>query len=138
MAKIVESPENSWNPEYEGIDFTADYVGKIATHEIDYVYFQDDDFAFQLTEENTFYFDNDTHKDMEALAITDPRDGRAWWWFRATHGEFADLLEWAGPHATCIHTLIPRPEVVRNFMRLQERDLGDFVPEDWNNGEIAE
>jgi len=132
VAKIYNSPENEWQPVYEGLDFTEHWMGAIATAQEGFVYFDTfEGYEFQLTEENTILFMNDTRDEMDGIAIVDPRDSNAWWWFRGIYKDFEYLENLLCNHATIITTVIPRPEVVKNYMALMRKDLGDFMPEEW-------
>lgn len=140
MGKLITASENQWTPEYEGVNYRNDYmryVGEMTSIDQppDYVYYQDQDgFIFQVTEESCMHYQNITNEDLESVAIIDPRDQRAWWWFRGIHNNFEDLVEVVGLHATVLSTIIPRPEVVRNFVNLMESKQHDEVPEEWLNG----
>jgi hypothetical protein len=132
MAKIFNSPENEWQPVYEGLDFTEHWIGAIATASEGFVYFDTyENYTFQLTEENTVMYMNDARDEMDGIAIIDPRDDNAWWWFRGIYKEFDYLESLLCNHATIITTVIPRAEVVKNYMALMKKDLSDFVPEEW-------
>lgn len=118
MASIIWAENNNWYPEYEGCNFHDVYTEKAQDQDYDFAYFKDDDgYTFQINEENGIYYQNDTIEDMNACALVDPRDDKAWWWFPDSR-PWEYVSEAIGIHGTYIHTVIPRPEVVKNFMRI--------------------
>ena len=131
MSHIEITNDNEWVPEREDLDYTANWIGALVAHDAGFLYFVDDDYRFQITEDNAICYRNDTNEEMNGTALIDPRDRNAWWWFQGITAEYEDLYEPMSPHALHIISILPRPEVVRNFLRLAQYDLEDYPPETW-------
>lgn len=139
MGKLLISQENTWNPEYSGVNYRNDYmrfIGEQCEYDDEppeYLYYEDTDgYTFQITEESCYYYQNLHSEDMNGVAIIDPRDSNAWWWFKGIHKNFQDLIDHVEMHSSIISTIIPRPEVIRNYIAILEaRADTDHVPDDW-------
>jgi len=138
MARINAESENNWQPKFGDIDWYPLYEQMLEEQGEEHPYFlycENNGYKFQLTEENTFVYTNRTAPRMNAVAIVDPTDNCAWWWFVDTHEEYYELEEFVAPIATIISSDIPQEIVVRNYLERSLSDVVgiDYVPEGWED-----
>ena len=138
MHEIKYGPENNWNPKYGDIDWYPmyeEYMESMGENTPEPLFLHTETYHFQLTEENSFVYFNRVAQQMNAVAIVDPIDNCAWWWFEDTHEDFEDLVEMVGPSATIINSDIPGEIVVKNYLRQILKDIVsvEYVPEEWEN-----
>lgn len=138
MARINAESENNWQPKFGDIDWYPLYEQMLEEEGEEHPYFlycENNDYKFQLTEENTFVYTNRTAPGMNGVAIVDPKDNAAWWWFADTHEDYYELEEFVAPIATIISSDIPQEIVVRNFLQRSLSDVVniDYIPEEWED-----
>lgn len=138
MASIVNGPENHWHPKHGDIDWYPMYEQMLEEEGEEhpyFLYYEHNGYKFQLTEENTFVYTNRTAPGMNGVAIVDPLDGCAWWWFADTHEEYDELEELVAPIATIIMSDIPQEMAVKNYLKRTLKDVVEvnYVPEEWED-----
>jgi hypothetical protein len=138
MASIVNGPENHWHPKFGDIDWYPMYEQMLeeeGEEHPEYLFYEHLGYKFQLTEENTFVYLNRTAPGMNGVAIVDPLDNCAWWWFADTHEEYDELEELVAPIATIISSDIPQEMAVKNYLLRTLSDVVevDYVPEEWED-----
>ena len=138
MARINAESENHWNPKYGDIEWYPMYLQMLeeeGEERPENLYYEHLGYKFQLTEENTFVYLNRVAPNMNGVAIVDPLDNCAWWWFADLNEEYEELEDLVAPIATIISSDIPGEMVVKNYLRRSLSDIVqvDYVPEGWED-----
>jgi hypothetical protein len=138
MARISSESENHWNPKYGEIDWYPMYEQMLEEEGEEpplYLYYENLGYKFQLTEANTFVYLNRVAPNMNGVAIVDPLDNCAWWWFADLHEEYEELEDLVAPIATIISSDIPQESAVKNYLLRTLKDIVsvDYIPEEWED-----
>ena len=138
MARINAESENHWNPKFGDIEWYPMYLEMLeeeGRERPENLYYEHQGYKFQLTEENTFVYLNSVAPNMNGVAIVDPMDNCAWWWFADLHEEYDELEDLVSEIATIISSDIPQETVVKNYLKRSLSDVVqiDYVPEGWED-----
>lgn len=136
--------DNVWQPEISDVDFTQrlhKYLGGIATGTemwTAWAEVEDDDlgagYVTQCTPENTKVIMSELDDDSDAVLFRDDRDGQWFRFFRAQHQHIFDYVaQTLMPWSVYQISLVPQEDVYSAMQRAMTCDLGDFIPDEWDN-----